>query len=205
MIAPVYGQLLSPHFRTQLKFSDYRLVISDATTGYEFGPSPAINLNSVYQPMSSTHQPYGYDQITPLYRRYKVNSARVRVEFLSPGAPLVAAVLQRPEGAVLTLDGATISSVAELPRCWVMSMTNIGGHAKAVFERNINMADACGVTQQQYDADIEDYGAFVNASPNRVPTIQFGVGSATTSTGIYVLTTVIYDVTFYDMVFQSQS
>ncbi len=180
--------------------------IAGSATPYVFGTQQLLKLNDCYEPIASTHQPYGFDQYAALYRRYKVVGVRVRVQCHVPPAlgdvVIYAMRLVTPE-ATVTLTGETVDEVIERPgTIWGLFAQ---GAAPVTHVINPKMAELCGVSSQQFAADTVSYSAAVGASPARYPALQISCASAVGNATGYFFLHVDYDVEFYERITQAQS
>lgn len=160
---------LPPRLRRTFVYSEFVDLQSDGFVAYKTGTQIIYNLNSLYSPRSSGgHQPYGYDQMTPLYARYKVLSVRVHITMLankvtSYDTGFVYVV--QPPSAAYTISSIDAALISEKPGATILHT----GSSPIPHVQNINIGQAAQVTQAEFTADIEDYAALVSASPAKVP------------------------------------
>jgi len=150
---------LAPRFITKLNYvvNDQSLVSTLGSTGdYQF------RLNSLFDPdlTGGGHQPMGFDQITPLYNRYRVFSVSYRITFYpQAGATFVYYIL--PNNTNASLTGVAPSTVIEQGRC-IQKFSNTTH--PTVFSGHLSLNRLNGVTSAVYMAD-DRYQALSTASP----------------------------------------
>lgn len=197
-----------PHYDCSMRYCE-TFTKSVGTAGV-FGTVQKMNLNSLYDPNNTGggHQPYGYDQIQALYKKYIVKSAKVIIEFINPNADgLVAGVMVLPSGQTgASLAGISADIIKEQPTSWTRPVQNTGSQ-KAIFKANFNMAKLEGLNRVQWMCSLDEYGASVTANPSLMPTIQFASASDASSSVDYLFARVliIYKVRFYDRILQAYS
>ncbi len=177
---------------------------------WTFGTQDAIGVNDVFAPIAGTHQPYGFDQYAGFYRRYKVVGFRARLEITGASSTglVVYAARVTPPGVTVDIAADTVDEVMERPGTlsgWANPTTATTPVVLSFNMRLTDIAKICGVTPQQYAADVSEYSAAVGASPSRVPELQLAAASASGSAVMYVLVKLEYDVEFSQRVTQAQS
>lgn len=194
----VVNKALQPvpqRFITKMKYSEaYTLQLSNSYT-------QVINLNSVFDPnrTGTGHQPYGYDQLSALYNRYRVISCRYIVNGYS-GANAIR------YGTIVSNDtplATNMSELAENPR----AQTRVqfpGGNATQI-RGTAYIPSVFGRSKQQYLAD-DRYQASVGSSPAELCLLTI-LGGDITDAGTTVLCTVTleYLVEWFDMIPLDQS
>jgi len=148
--------------RTQRKrkFQNVPAVNRMVRLGYvhEYTRTPSIaplvqsfSCNSLWKPdyIGSGHQPYGYDQLTPIFDRYRVLGFSVKVNLLPLTGSCHVGVIFMP--ATGTIAGMTIANMKELPNSfWQIvhhdtdssnlfikrSIASLMGEKKSVIENN---------------------------------------------------------------------
>lgn len=142
-------------FITKQKYSEAFTL--NALNGY----SQTMNLNSVWDPNRTGigHQPYGYDQLTPIYNRYRVISCSYVIHAYSGTAPIRYGVFPCNE-VPTTMNN--MSELCENPRTrWAIQ---IPGGATSVVKGKVYIPSLVGRTKQQYMAD-DRFQADVGANP----------------------------------------
>lgn len=153
---------IAPRFITKHKYAEAVQVSAAGIAGYKW------NLNSLYDPNRSGlgHQPYGFDQLSTLYNRYRVISCKYVLSCISDGANIQFAVL--PANESLSLIG-NVSEARENPRC-KYAVQNPGGTMK-VLKGNVYLPALVGRTKAQYMAD-ERYQALTSTSPSEAAVLN---------------------------------
>ncbi len=150
-------------------------------------------LNSIFDPEQSGvgHQPYGRDQLAPLYLNYIVTSAIVSIEFYDTDQD-GAFVGYQIQGDTTT--GGTISALSEHPWSRSTSMANTG-QQKNTFRMNIKNSAAVGLRSRQYYDDTDNNGATMGADPNNLALLRIWVLSTipATITNIKAKLTITYN------------
>lgn len=144
-----------------------------------FGPEHEFRLNSIFDPDKSGvgHQPYGYDQLALLYRKYKVNAVAVEIIFTDPSEDaLVGAAIVQPPGGTFSLSGATPAQVKEQNMSTTRTINNTGSQVVRI-KQFFPLASISGLTKLQFGADVDLFTALVTANPSAQPTIRIACGS----------------------------
>jgi hypothetical protein len=185
-----------------------QVTLTTSSTAGLLGTQHQFNLNSLFDPDRTAigHQPYGYDQLCSSsgpYLKYKVNRARVRLEFTHPNsgdARTYAFVAMRNDASISqSISGASIELVGERAMA-TKKYVPVTGDQKCVFELDIPIAGALNQSRLAFDSDVDNTAAVSTSSPVWVPTLLVAVGETVTSTAYTVgcLFTIEYDsVLFY--------
>lgn len=155
---------LPARFITKMKYAEAVTVSASGIAGYKW------NLNSLYDPNRSGagHNPYGYDQLSALYNRYRVISCRYVVSCISDSVNIAFAVL--PANESLSLIG-TVSEARENPRCKYLVQTPTSGGNLKVLKGNVYLPSLVGATKTAYMAD-DRYQAIVGNSPTELAVLN---------------------------------
>ncbi len=183
----------------------HRFTQGSSATPYTFGASSTtFNLNSVYNPATSTHQPYGFDQYAALYNYYKVHGVRVKITAVGPSTTCLLCWKLKSPNDSSTLASQTVSTVYERPgntSVWIQQ----GAGKPFETEFDVDLAMLSGLTRAQFEADSANYSAAVTASPTRVFPIEFNVTSPGSSQSVDVIVELKYRVRFWDRQIVAQS
>lgn len=131
------------------------------------------NLNSLFDPNRTGigHQPYGYDQLSALYNRYRVISCKYVLSAISDSANIAYACLPANDTAAVI---SNVSECRENPRA-KFATQNPGGNLK-VLKGNVYLPSLVGQTRSQYMAD-DRFQAQVGSSPSELCVLNvFGQG-----------------------------
>lgn len=151
---------LPARFITKMKYAEAVTVSATGIAGYKW------NLNSLFDPNRSGigHQPYGYDQLSALYNRYRVINCRYVVSCISDSVNIAFAVL--PANESLSLIGS-VSEARENPRAKYLVQTPTSGGTLKVLKGNVYLPSLVGATKTAYMAD-DRYQAIVGNSPTEL-------------------------------------
>lgn len=152
--------------------------------GYTFGPERIFRLNSLYDPDWGIggHQPYGYDELSALYRKYKVSSVKINVVYTDPTADgmCIGATIQPPQG-VAQIEGHLVGTVKERPMSVTRSINNSGTQAGS-FTQYQKIQTVSGLTPIQFKADIDTFtgltgGTGTGDNPAASPFLRLAVAN----------------------------
>ncbi len=193
------------NYRTELTVC-FRVTLSaDGVDGELCGASGDFQLNSIFEPLdTNAHQPYGFDQVTNLYTRYRVDSAKVRVDLAPKFSGTAALLIQtEPPGTASSITGVAINVLNERPNCTAVLVGSTGG----TWERTFELHQITGITKKEYELNVEDYSALVTANPSRMPIMRLGcasVGDVTTDS-VHALVTITFGVFLFQRAVQAVS
>ncbi len=178
-------------FRTTLTYAqyvDFNFAVSNTAYNYQF------NANSVYDPdrTGTGHQPYGHDQLSLLFNRYRVMRFQYLCEIV-PGNDIANSVI---EWGTMVRNGVfTVSypEVFELPFVKTRTMTT-NATSKSIRGKvdltRINERQIAYVTDDRTSAD-------TGSSPAEIILFTFfGISNQTNLTRVRV--TLKYDVEYFD-------
>lgn len=175
-----------------------------------YGSQRSWALNGLYDTdISGTgHQPYGFDQMAGLYRKYRVNKCKLLIQCVDPNedAVRVAAILQSPDGTI-NLTSKALDSVKELPMVATRTV-NDSGSQKGYISQSIPISAVSGLSKTQFKADLNSYCADVSANPTKVATVNVAAASlraSGTAANILCSIKMIYYTTFWERKVQAQS
>ncbi len=196
-------------WKATLQFSQ-RSALTVATAS-AFGTESVYRLNSIFAPTftpSATEQPYGYDQMSPLYERYIVRAVTINIQFTDPSADgLVVAAMVQPASGSQTLSGKSIAYPHECPGCIVANINNTGEQL-ANFRKRFTIAQIEGLSERDLVSTSSLYSAEIDASPTLCPWLRLAVASYnstdTTSTVRYTVT-LSFEVELYNRVYLDSS
>lgn len=161
-------------------YSSFNTLLNGAVS--TFGTEHVFRLNSLFDPDFSVggHQPYGFDQVTPIYSRYKVHAVTIEIDFAAPRSmsnATVACQLSAPQDGVV-LAGTNVTQVYERPNCVLMPLNDTGSQVVRIVKR-LDMWDIIGCTKAQFEADTEQYAPLVSANPAKVCFLRLAVSEPT--------------------------
>lgn len=178
---------------------------NDATNGQAFGTALNVGVTNAYNPITGTHQPYGWDQMAALYRFYKVIDFKYKITMVQYIGTQFSALGVRPVpvNENSTISTQNIGNQAERPDMRIAFAT--AGTKPAVLSGRIDIPKLLGVTPEQFDADVSEYSALCTAAPNRYPYLQVAVAGQNVAVTAWVLIECEYTVHFWQRITQAQS
>lgn len=163
-----FGQ--SFHFK--LPYSSTHLLASLATTLAE---TFSFNIGSCFDPQTSVggHQPYQWDQISPMYSNYRCLKTKYEVTFSDPTIDglWVGVHVRNPEGT--TCNGQTLDYIRER-RLTVMQPINNTGSQKKIFKADVELHKLYGETKVQWLNNAANK-ASVTGNPATTPILELVV------------------------------
>jgi hypothetical protein len=171
---------LPAHLEVALRYTTIPILTSDATPGI-VGTEQTWRLNSLFDPdlTSTGHQPYGFDNLTPIFGSYQVRECLVELEFSgSDSITLIALVTVQSGQNTTALAGSQLDFCVE--RQSVMSRPlPIAGNDTWRFRENFPIHSVVGLTKTEFDGD-PNYRALVSTNPATQSYLRVAVGDAGT-------------------------
>lgn len=189
-----------PSMSVKMHYSENHL-LSSGTLGV-LGDEIVYYCNSLFDPLFNVggHQPYAFDQMSLLYRKYKVNAILFELVWTDPSLDgvVLAATFQPPNGAS-PLTGKQAAFIKEQPFSITRSINNSGKQVGTI-RQYFPIAKISGLTNLQFKADIDLFTANVTANPVATPFFRFAIGSdrGDTAATMIVKTKLTYFTTFYE-------
>jgi hypothetical protein len=198
-----------PRMFSQLQYTHTGSLATGAAANC--GSEQVFRLNSLYDPdfTGAGHQPYGFDQISPLYRQYKVTSVDIDIQLTDPSTDgiLVAALVQPPAGT-FSLTGKQGYAVSEKPGAEVR-MLNDSGSQTARIKQHFEMSDLCQISKLEFDANQSNYVSAVTTNPALSPWLRIAIanmnGGSSSGATVFMNVTLTFHVVFYERVTQLES
>ncbi len=198
--------------RRKVKFSyTENYTLSGAGAGSAlYGAEQVLNLNGCFDPDSTGvgHQPYGFDQMMAIYRRYKVNGVLVKIDATDPSDDGVSlGMLVTNPGDTRTINANTPAQVAEKAMGLTRSLNDTGSQ-KTSIKQYFPMHTLFGWTKQQMAVDMENTTGSVAGNPASKPLIHLAVASlrsADPTPSLIVKVTLEFYCDVYERVAQGQS
>lgn len=184
----------------KLRYVDNTFVTADNLTGLT-GTELAWRLNSLFDPYfpAGGHQPLGFDQLTPMYQRYKVFKVDMNIAVRGrSGSALPFVGINIRNGASTYNLGSlkALGEVLEQPGNTVMDGTILQSWNQTVWMHNIE-----GRTYQEYLAE-DAYGAQVTTNPSLTPYLGIACGTVDTpsssSNSVYITVALVFHAFFYE-------
>lgn len=171
---------LRPRFSCVLKYSEtFQLATGAAGV---MGTQQTMRLNCLADPNYSGfgHQPYFYDQLTPLYKQYKVNAVKAVLLWSTPGgsADLMTAYTLYPDLGGLALSGLTVDAVTEQPNVSTGLLSPSGNTRTLEQNMFVPIHKVFGITKKEFsDDEYTSNDVTVNTEPKAQCYLSFAVGS----------------------------
>jgi hypothetical protein len=167
---------------------DYTQSLAIAGDGFgttTSGSERFFRLNSCFAPSTSGgHQPYGFDQMMTLFRRFKVLKTRVEIHAVNvptSNNPCIGIIrLSPPNSTLLTSTTSNAYNVfGEKPQCSIIFFPATPVVQVTKWVRNVDMAEICGLSRAEFDANVNDYAGTAALSPANIVTL--GLNTANVS------------------------
>lgn len=184
----------------KLRYCDNFALQADNLTGLT-GSEVPYRLNSLFDPyfLAGGHQPLGFDQLTPMYSRYKVFKVDIQVAVKGKAGSALSYVACniRNGASVYQLGGLkAIAEILEQPGNTVMD----GGLLQS-WNQTVWLHEVEGRTYEEYMAE-DTYGARVTTDPTITPYLGLACGTADTpassSNSVYVTVGLVFHAFFYE-------
>ncbi len=178
-----------------------------------FGAEADFRINGMFDPdfTGVGHQPYGFDQLALIYKKYKVNGVLFDITFTDPSTDgMSTGVMLVTPNQITPLAAMSIQRATELGGMIVTKPLNNSGSQIAHVKQYVPGHIFMGITKQQFSSDIDNTTAFITADPPALSGVAFirlaaaqygGVGGGTLN---YKLTLTYY-CTMYDRIVLPQS
>lgn len=149
-----------------LKYTDEIDIGSVAATSVSL---QQFRLNSIFDPdlTNAGHQPYGFDQISALYNRYRVQSTRWKF-VITTGSSIPLRCVCVPTNDVLATtitNLATFNHACEVPLAKTYTYGGLGAPAVKM-QGSMQLHMLAGVTAKEYTDD--RFSALVSANPSEI-------------------------------------
>lgn len=152
----------------------------------------SFRLNSLYDPnfTGTGHQPYQYDQLTPMYNNYIVTQADFKVRIRVAGASaayegiFVGASVFADTNVSDSASGKTISEIAEKAVTQVRPVSvSLMKQNWTTFQGSIDIARCLGVSKVSYMGDLSAHGAVYNTNPSRTVYLELCIVDPDSNSG----------------------
>lgn len=162
----------------KLRYADSH-VYSVGTGGF-LGDQQMWILNSCYDidETGTGHQPYGYDQLSAIYNRYKVLGIKIKLTITDPSADGICVCYQltNPSNSSPYINTLDPMVVAEQNMSGMVTI-NDSGSQKLIKQFYVPMHVVAGITKLQFKADPDNYTADVGNNPGNKMRLLLAVGS----------------------------
>lgn len=180
------------------------------------GVSPAavkhrFTVNGCYDPdiTGTGHQPYQWDQMTQIYTKYLVRSAYVDITFNNPSAAGMWVGWTVHTNTTSNDDpaGQELSSLSERPNYTCVPLSSAGSQ-QVTCRMRIPINVLFGISQAQYQALPDLYGAAYNANPISMIYLDLFLvdpNSLVAAQYVRAVGRIVYDIQFFDYAAPTQS
>lgn len=173
-----------------------------------YGTEQIYRLNSLFDPDFSLGgtQPYGFDQLSELYKRYKVNAVTIQFEIYDPSVDgMLIGIQVQPPGGTATVTGKNVDVIKEQPMSITRNISDSGSQRLTV-RQYFPMHSILGVSPIQFKADMTEYTAPVTADPNQIPLVRIAAANKAGGGGtVWIRTSIHFHSQFYDRKVLAQS
>lgn len=185
------------------------VIISSLTATPNAGNEYVFRLNGLHDPNATGtgHQPYLYDQMTNVYKRYRVYRCQVRLTFYFPNSETMWTAWQiRNSSDSSTLTAATSDQILERTGTgWAPVAPNSNNTITFADDIWINKLE--GMSYNEWLGD-DKYESLVGTNPQNFPVIAFAAGdnqAPTSASSITVKVQLVYHTRLYEPQTQAQS
>lgn len=185
------------------------VIVSSLTTTPNCGNEYAFSLNSLFDPniTGTGHQPYLYDQIANVYRKYRVFSCDVLLTFYFPNSTTQSVLVQVVNSQdSSTLTAANTDEASERTGAFWCPIDPEGNNT-ITYQDSIKIWELEGMSYDEWIADT-GFAANYNASPAANSKIKFAVADAAapvTASSISCRVELIYKARMYEPLTVGQS
>ena len=175
------------------------------------GAEQVYRLNSLFDTNFTGvgHQPYGFDQLSLMYRHYRVNGVTVQLTGLNPtsdGIMFIQAYSGPDDTVVLT--GTNPGTAGERQNVSYQIMTPDSSQTQVNYRRYVDMAELSGLTRQQFTSSFGDeFSAGVTQNPTRQIVLRMAALALDQSSphSMLVMVKLIFHCNFWGPFTQAQS
>lgn len=199
----------APVLHTKLRYSE-RIAISTAAVTGLGGTEAIFRLGSLFDPNASGvgHQPYYYDQLTPLYWRYVVYGCTVQIEYTNcTDSNIVVMYMCAPGSSTADLVNLNSFDANERPGCGTIRGSAYGPACTTANLGYIPLPKLEGKTWNEYMGDETAYHANVGQNPQMSPLLRINCCSDSLSPDqqVYITVTMVFHCKLYNRRYQPQS
>ncbi len=157
-------------------------------------------INSIFAPGggAGAHQPYMRDTFFAQYNKYKVHKAHVTLTMPPTvnGNQSYLVCQISPPNVTTTSAGVAIGTIRERPRSY---MTTLSTANPVEWRQDIDVAEACNITRDEFEADTSVYAAAAGNDPtNKLHLLVNLACSSAASFATYMQTYIVFDVEWFE-------
>lgn len=160
------------------KFRYAELVTLATTSSVNTASTYSYRLNSLYDPnyTGTGHQPYQFDQLTPIYNNYIVYRTGFKVTFradFTTNGVFAGASVFADTNVTDSASGKTLSELREKAVTQVRPIaTQDNRQNYTSLQALVEMHRVFGLSKVAYEGELDQYGAVYNASPSRTAYLE---------------------------------
>lgn len=180
-------------FRTKHRYAQ-TVTFTSGVAGI-MGSQNVWALTGMYDPdiTGVGHQPYGFDQMTPLYFRYLVEKVDVELLFNTLGGTTDACCAMVLRGSAgFTLTGMTVDNATEDPMIATKTLSPYGNSRSVAMRMNgLKPYILLGISKRQFEDNTDQYAGTSTTNPTVAPYLQASIGIYNGTAGVTVSCQVI--------------
>lgn len=183
-----------------LAYSDRYTLTQDGTVGNTTATIQTFRLNSLFDPdlTGTGHQPYGFDQLTPIYNNYCVTGCTIEADMTAAStAGGMGFFTVQPSSNFSSISGKTLSQLLERFNVWASEVPQAGAADVWRIRRSFSIHAVEGLPNAAL-LYVGGYAAQVASNPTNSPTIQFAFCAPTVGTQITLTVKLIYHCVFWN-------
>lgn len=178
------------------------LGMNTGTTQNMFGSNVIFRLNSIYQPRitSAVFRAQGYDQISSIYKRYKVYGAKVVITANNPTQDGLFLGVRPGQYDNVDYIANEFIGPARMKK-WTKALPiNNTGSQVTKYEAYWDIGAMQGLTDLQFKSDNDEYASNINANPVKAPYLEIAIANSQdiTDAQMNVDVKIYYYVQLYD-------
>lgn len=194
-------------FFTKLRYVEKKTLYPEAVTGILNGTEAEYILNSLYDPGSGGHQPYCFDQLAALYKKYIVYGVSIQLTCSNASNSNNAVTyLIRSANSSTTITGLNTFDCQERWNAGAIYCNTAGAQHTTADLGYISLPQVEGVTMSEYMGN-HNNGSLVSNNPNYQIKMLIAASNMAAVTGQVVDVTVsmVFHCKFYERAFPTQS
>lgn len=206
IIAP--PSFVAPRWKGVLTYAEVVGTAADGSVATTTGSAVTYQLNSLFQPRGSGHQPYGFDTLSTMYAKYRVTRVKIDgscvIRDTSKNAFAFVGIFPSANTFSFGSVAAAYNLIPEKPNCGMFHLQGSGNRSIVDWAMDVDMATIEGVTKNEYTGS-SLYTALVGANPTNMITMQVASSSDSVGTAIDWRVTISFECEFYERSALSQS
>lgn len=156
-------------------------VLTTLTTQNNFGATHQFFLNAINSPRATpaaVNNVQGFDQLFPIYGKYKVFGCKVQLTWTNPEVDGTFVGMRISQsGNSDGLQGEKFST-ADMKKWTHVEAINKTGGAQYTYRRYMSIKRIDGLTKAQFNGDINTYSSSMSSQPTNKPFLEIGVANS---------------------------